>query len=698
MNNMAALIGALGRTKVVPDVISLFGGLDEVTPPYKRKPGVARAALNYEASIDGGYRRIAGYERMDGQAKPSDAQYGVMDVTVTGSVSVGDTITGVTSAATAVVLAVVTTVSPTYLVLTKIVGTFVAAETLNVSGSPEATSITDVTVDGASTPLLAATYKALAANNYRADIDAIPGSGNVLGVFEFEDVRYGFRNNAGGTAAALYKTSTGGWTAVALGRELSFTSGGVTEIAEGDTITGATSAATAVITRVVLTSGSWAAGTAAGKFIFASQTGTFQAENLNVGASLNLATIAGDSTAITLQPSGRFVFKVENFGGATGTNRVYGCDGENRGFEFDGTVFVPIDTGMAVDTPNRVYVHKKQLFFSFGASVQHSAPGTPYIWNAVLGASEIALGDDVTGFSAQPGASGGSGALAIFTRNRVAILYGSGVADWNLSTYREELGAYAHTVQDVGYSIYLDDRGITDLQTSQAYGNFAHNAISNQIKDRINGLRTTAQSSCISRDKSQYRLFFSGGDAIYVTLAGRKLVGIMPMLFPDAVLCVWSGERLDGSEATYFGSADGYVYEMDKGSSFDGEEIESYINLAYNFQNSPRTNKHYRDCTVEVDGSSYVGFNFGYSLGYGSTLIPQPDDQAVVTNLSSVYWDTFTWDQFTWDGTTLSPNCVTVDGDAENISLSIQSSSAIYETYSITSMLLNYTPRGRLRP
>lgn len=78
-------------------------------------------------------------------------------------------------------------------------------------------------------------------------------------------------------------------------RRLPFTSGGVTAIAVGNTITGATSAATAKIMSVELSSGTWAAGTAAGEFIIEGQVGTFASENLNVGASTNLATIAANS-------------------------------------------------------------------------------------------------------------------------------------------------------------------------------------------------------------------------------------------------------------------------------------------------------------------------------------------------------------------------------------------------------------------
>lgn len=77
-----------------------------------------------------------------------------------------------------------------------------------------------------------------------------------------------------------------------------FTSGGTTEIAAGDEITGATSGATATIKTVLLYSGTWAGGDAAGFFIIERQflTGTFQSENVDVGSDSNLATVTANVT------------------------------------------------------------------------------------------------------------------------------------------------------------------------------------------------------------------------------------------------------------------------------------------------------------------------------------------------------------------------------------------------------------------
>ena len=656
------------------DYVYFQGGLDLETPPIRALPGSLRDAKNFEIDLNGGYSSIKGYERYDGQVSPSDASYAILDVNITGEFSNGDTITGAISGASAEVIAVVDA-DQDYLAVTKLVGTFQVAENLEVSASAEGTVASVAAIDAALTNLLHAQYKNLSADVYRADISAVPGAGAILGLWMLNDIKYAFRNNAGASAADLYKSTSSGWAQVTLGFELAFTSGGTTEIVEGNVITGATSAATATITRVVLTAGTWAGGDAAGKFIFTSQTGTFESENVDVGASANLATIASDSTAITLNPNGRFEFITENFGGFAGEDRVYGCDGENRGFEFDGTVFVPIDTGMTADTPTHVTAFAKHLFFSFVGSVQHSGIGTPYLWSAILGAAELAVGDTVTNFVIQPGVSGNE-TLAIIARNRVKILYGTSASDWNLVDYRKEVGAFRNTAQELGMTMFLDDRGVTNLLPTQSYGNFQHNTLSKLVNTWLNARKNTATDSCISRDKNQYRIFFADNAALYVTTYNRKVVGIMPIEFNNKVEVCYSLENSSGAEEIFFGSDNGMVYQMDKGTSFDGVSMDAYLVLHFVHSKTPNIIKKYLSVFFEVQGDGYAAYDFTFELDYTSLLTPQPETETTELELTAATrWDSFFWDSFYWDGKTITPASNKLEGSAENISLILKSDS-----------------------
>ena len=157
--------------RVQYELIRLGGGLDQVTPTLTLPPGFARKAANFECNVNGGYTRIAGYERFDGRPSPSDALYNILTCSLTGTVSVGSTVVGQSSAATGKVIAR----SGNDVVVTRQTGTFLAGEGITVSAVSVGT-ITDlagVSADG----LTDAQYRNLAADEYRTSIQAVPGPG-----------------------------------------------------------------------------------------------------------------------------------------------------------------------------------------------------------------------------------------------------------------------------------------------------------------------------------------------------------------------------------------------------------------------------------------------------------------------------------------------------------------------------------------
>lgn len=75
-----------------------------------------------------------------------------------------------------------------------------------------------------------------------------------------------------------------------------FSSGGTTEIVEGNVIIGATSGARATVREVLEYSGTWAGGDAAGFLVVEMISGTFGSENVYVGTGTNDATVTANVT------------------------------------------------------------------------------------------------------------------------------------------------------------------------------------------------------------------------------------------------------------------------------------------------------------------------------------------------------------------------------------------------------------------
>lgn len=675
------------------DVIPLIGGLDLVTTPVLVKPGSLLSASNFEPDINGGYKRIAGIERFDGRPSPSSASYYMATVITTGVFNAGDTITGATSLATAKVIAVV---SATSLVVTKYTDTFSGGETLEVSGNPQGT-LSAIDVNAASTGLLHAIYKALAADEYRQDIAKPTGSGPVRGVWYYKGEKYCFRDNAGGTACDMWKATTGGWQQITFGREIQFT-GAVGEIFEGDTVTGA--AGSAVVKRALLRTGTWSAS-GAGTLVFDGVTGSFSnGEALKVGGVTKVTSSSAD-TAITLQPGGRFEFDNINFFGTTDTQRMYCADGVNYIGEFDGTRWVPIRTGIGNDAPKFIKGHKNQLIMAVKSSVQLSGIGDPYSWTALTGAAELGLGEDCTGLLPQVG-DANTGVLVITTTNKVFILYGNDSSDFKLVLHSPESGANPYTLQNIGYAHFKDVRGITQLQASQAFGGFEMSVLSRMVQPIIDEKRGLDVASCIVRAKNQYRVLFSDGTGLIMQVTpGRGGVSVASIMFFDYGASVYmntvcSFTDTDGTERILASGSDGYVYELDKGTSLDGAVIPAHIMTVFNHSKSVRMRKRYRRTILQFRAGNTASVHVGYDLSYGNldpaygSSVSMSQVMAKSVNSAGGFWDNFNWDSFTWDASYMQEINVDTPGVGESIAILLTNESNMDEPFTVHTAEVHY--------
>jgi hypothetical protein len=120
------------------------------------------------------------------------------------------------------------------------------------------------------------------------------------------------------------------------------------------------------------------------------------------------------------------------------------------------------------------------------------------------------------------------------------------------------------------------------LVTSLNFGNFVPAALTMNIPKFIQQKRGLAVGSTVNRDKGQYRVFFSDGSGLYMTVLNGKVLGSMPVQFQHNVTCCIDSEAPNGGTVQFFGSTNGFVYQMDLGTSFDGEFIAANINLVYN--------------------------------------------------------------------------------------------------------------------
>ncbi len=689
------------------DMFTLSGGLDLQTPSLRKKPGSLINCNNYEASNIGGYSRIQGYERFDGSPSPDESTYYILDFDAgADEPNVDDSVLGATSAATGKIKAVVVESgswddndAAGYIVITKVTGTWVDDENIRDSGDTLTHAVADGEVNekGADTYDLHKTYLLAAQTEYRNDIFAVIGSGPVRGVWMFNGSVYAFRDNAGATACVMWKSSSIGWVTTDLGGSVTFTGGTTAAPSAGDTVTGGTSTATGILIDVVYT-GSWAGGTAEGRFFLHTLTGTFQdSEALNFTAGSATSGASGALTVNTLPAGGRYEFVNHNFYGQVSSTKMYGVNAVGRGFQFDGTGFAFLYTDASElvtdDLPEHVFAHKSHLFLGVQSSVFHSSIGKPLEWDIVSGAGEIATGDRVTGFSNVPGQD-----LAIFARNRTFILKGKSSSDWELNTHSFETGAIEYSVQNMGEAPkYLDDRGIMSLRTTLQYGDFKAGTLSKSVEPLIQNKQSLLKASLRSREKDQYRLFFTDSTGVTMREMGsRKGYSFTRFQYPDAIECAASVEDTDGTERLFFGSDDGFVYEMDKGNSFDGENIVYSFRLAFNNIGNPRAKKRLFKAVLDVDNTDVPDLNYQVDFSYGEYGIPTSVllAESTLTGSGGQFDSDDTWGSFFWDGPFVGKAEAYIDGSGVNFSLLVTGSSNFEDVHRVHGANIHYGERG----
>ncbi|CAL9956055.1 amidase [Vibrio phage 219E48-1] len=669
------------------DLFPFVGGLDNNTPYLQRNPGSLIRALNYEPDPDGGYRRIRGYERYDGQSSPTDSVVVAIpvDAIISPEPAVGDTLTGSDSSATGDYLG---QDSDSLLVfITNNSGTYTSADT--ISG-------VSVTADSQRAIYLTDNAKAVElyrqAREYnRTQILEVPGEGPVLAAYEHSNVVYAIRNNVGSTAANIYRDTPNGWQLIDLSDNfiVSFDGGqGGSDdpIAIGNVVTGAISSATGVVTGVGVQSSDRQAGYVSLKSV----TGTFQDnEELQVGG-VTVATVNGAQQAISLNPGGSYKIVSHNFFGGTNTFNMYITNGQQTALQFDGESLAPIFTGLPIDEdrPFDVVVHYDHLFLAYaGGLLQHSVIGEPLNWRGEFDAFQFSVGAEITNVIIS------TRALVVTTVDNAQVIYGQSVANWEKAFITQKAIGVKGTGQFLARPLILDRAGVIALDQVDTFGNFQDAIISENVRSLINNLFVNVTSSMIDKYNNHYILFSSTGDNLLTGFSQNQFIGFFPINLGRVVNYSSSHE----DRMFFTDTVGGYVYQMRKGTSFDGGDIESIFQSSYAFQGQPQRKKRYRRVTISLKSflpTLALNFSFSFSKGSAQTRSSEFTGESLG---GGGRWDFDNWDEFFWDGQDVPEIISNIDGVGTDISTLLYSNSAEMDSFVIEDITIEYSPRALKR-
>lgn len=275
--------------------------------------------------------------------------------------------------------------------------------------------------------------------------------------------------------------------------------------------------------------------------------------------------------------SGKHRFTEFNF---NGTNKLMGTDGTDYPYTWDGSNFVEITGSGDVDGASFAVEFKDHMFYAKGSLVTFSVPFDETDFTVADGAGSFRMPNTITGMIVF------RERLFVFTEKEIKVLDGTSVADFALTSVSNEVGCIEpDTIQEVGADVaFLGPDGVRLLGATDRIGDFSNAVVSKAIQTDVIDFRSfySSFSSLTIKGKSQYRImgFLAGRDSSLTD--GYIATQQQPEPQPESF--AWSQTRgikaysagswvWAGVEYSLFSNETEYVYRLDNGSSFDGEDI-----------------------------------------------------------------------------------------------------------------------------
>lgn len=581
--------------------IQHVGGLVTNLSPLQQgiqAPGSATRLVNFEPSVDGGYRRIEGFDKFDANRVPA---YG--EPLYTGQTS------------------------PTVITVSNLFSTPSAGDILSIAGVSGTYTIAAGGVVYNSVAKSAAITLTTSLASTPSDKAAISFAENtaelISGIHVFNSEVIAVR---GGN---VWESNGNGWT------RRNIPSHGLTVLVNGAGQSGTT------LTVDGLTSAPMDGETFSIAGVDGVYTVTVASTLTAAEASLTitpaLASSPSDNAALTFLGADAGRASRVRFSGYSfdGTDRLVGVNGEGRPFTMSDSDFRLLDTDVTdIIGASYVNTYKNHLFFGKGKTVAFGAPFSDSNFTPAAGGGVINFQDDITGlteFREQ---------LIIFGFESINRLTGNTVADFVAQPITDDIGCVQpDTIQEVGGDIaFVGPDGVRMLSATDRLGDFGLAVASRVIQTEVLALLRTypSFSSVILRDKNQYRLL--GYRQEFSVASSRGILGTQ-FAAQDDQSFAWAetqgfkafvahGEYVESlsRERTVFANDDGFVYEMESGNSLDGDSIPASFSTPYLPITDPEMRKTYYKLNTYLDPQGSVDGSLQIRLDFNApgTIQPPP--------------------------------------------------------------------------
>lgn len=560
-----------------------------------------------------------------------------------------------------------------------------------------------------------ATYNDLARETRRSAITKVGGalaSGPVVGCFQDDGYVIAARNNAADTFGKLWKTTGTGWVAITEPFMLYYTNGNKnagTKIKVGQTITA--SGAGGTVTAINTESGSWDLGTASGSILVTVTSGTFTSGTITGSLSGTATYTSGTST---IKKGGKYKFTQGRFDLFPGLQRkkvtFLATTSYYPSYVKDGAL-VPIISNDLPDNKatdlfaTSIIEFKNRLWLGYpDGRLIFSNVGNPLDFDPTTFSGVINMEDEILDLQITTG-----DVLVVMCKNSIQLVKALSVGDTSTSAVTDYLFSNSTLTSNIGCTdntahrifddlIYIDDRGLTSLESTQKFGDFETKSYSKAIQRTLNLNLPNVVGSYVDNVQNQYRILFSDGFGIIFTftMASNKggtssfksVKGATTFRYLVDITSV--GEKI-------FGSDNGFLYKIDSGTSFNGFPIDTQLATCFYHYQSPTTIKRFREVFFEGFIPFHLELLIKASFDYKDTkyISSTVQDELIVSGgLGGVYGEG-RYDVMRYSSSENQTSVYYVTSYGTSMSLFLKTSNKYVEPHTLSSMITQYTLNGR---
>lgn len=353
--------------------------------------------------------------------------------------------------------------------------------------------------------------------------------------------------------------------------------------------------------------------------------------------------------------------------------------------------------------PTTIVEFKNRLWLGYeDGRLVFSNVGDPTDFDATTFSGMIYLEDKILNLEVSTGNT-----LIVFCENSIQIVKALSVSDTTTQVLTDYLFSNTTLISNIkNYKnspkrvlddiMYIDERGLTSLSSTDSYGDFETKSYSKYIKRTLSANINNIVGAFVNKKYNQYRVLFSNGLGIVFTFEMKSIANSMARLVKGATIFKYLTDVSCCNDGV-FGDVMGYIYLIDSGTSYNGNEISTIMATPfYNYQ-SPAVIKHFKQLTLEgripYDTEFTIKANFDYrNINYIQST--ETEDMIVSGGLGG-YYDSGIYDSMRYSESENQLSTFYINSFGTNMSIYIESSNKYTDPYIFSTIVVQYSWNGR---